>query len=184
MNTDMPMTVSHDTAGCNFAVYNQIHSTMNTATLPQPQLLKGTVSGAAGIASAFFAPLLPYAFVCTLFVLADCYTAWQLGRRLRRKYPNASGPHAGRLSSRRFGRTIATLIKIYAALILASAAEHVLFGVSEASFSCTRLTAGAICFWQLLSILENESTCSDARWAATARRFLIDKTSRHINLKP
>ncbi len=40
--------------------------------------------------------------------------------------------------------------------------------------------AGAVCFWQLLSILENESTCSDARWARVARRFLIDKARRHL----
>lgn len=39
---------------------------------------------------------------------------------------------------------------------------------------------GAVFFWQLMSILENESTCSDARWARIARRYLADKSKRHI----
>ena len=50
-----------------------------------------------------------------------------------------------------------------------------------AGIDAVRIIAGAICFWQLLSILENESTCSTARWALLARKFLVDKAKRHLS---
>ena len=34
-----------------------------------------------------------------------------------------------------------------------------------------------------MSVLENESTCSDAKWAAKARKYLADKTDRYLNEK-
>ena len=43
-----------------------------------------------------------------------------------------------------------------------------------------RFCAGAVCFWQAVSVLENESSCSNASWARIARRFLIDKAARHL----
>lgn len=46
----------------------------------------------------------------------------------------------------------------------------------------TRISAALVCFWQTLSILENEATASDARWARIARRILVDKTGRHLGI--
>lgn len=135
-------------------------------------LVVSTVSG-------FYAPLLPYAGLCTAMVILDFITAVQLGRRLRRR-DGAAGGEAGKLSSRRFGRTVATLVKTYVALGIASATQMLL--VRSETFDAVRFTAAAICFWQLISILENESTCSDARWARIARRYLADKARRHTGL--
>ena len=70
----------------------------------------------AGMLAAFLAPLAPYALLCTVMVLADVVSAWQLGRRMRRKGVASA---AGRLSSRRFGRVVGTLAKCYGALALA-----------------------------------------------------------------
>ena len=105
-------------------------------------------------------------------------SAWQLGRRMRRKGVASA---AGRLSSRRFGRVVGTLAKCYGALAVAALMQkYVVEGMVE-GFDAVRGLTGLICFWQLMSILENESTCSDARWAKVARRYLADKAKRHFN---
>ena len=46
----------------------------------------------------------------------------------------------------------------------------------------TKVAAGAICFWQLWSILENESSCNGSKWAKILQRVLVDKTSRHFDI--
>lgn len=121
--------------------------------------------------------LMPYALVCTAMVLTDCLSAVMLRRRLKRR-----GKLTGvQLSSHRFGRVITTLIKIYALLFLSHMIDIVIVG-DIVSSGLTRLSASLVCFWQALSILENEATASDARWARTARRILVDKTERHLGI--
>lgn len=127
----------------------------------------------------FTLPVLPYAALCTAMVLADSVTAWSLSRRVARRYPaSVSRAGAGKIQSRRMARTLSTLGKVYALLVLAAATDAVL----EPPFdiSVLKLSAGAVCFWQVISVLENESSCSDASWARIARRFLIDKARRHL----
>lgn len=46
----------------------------------------------------------------------------------------------------------------------------------------TKIAAGAICFWQLWSILENESSCNGAKWAKVMQKILVDKTERHFDI--
>lgn len=136
---------------------------------------KALVSSAAGMAVAFLEPLVAPAAVCTVMTVLDFCTAVALGRRLHR----AGRKVDCRLSSRRFGRVIATLMRVYTALTVASMAQRWII-IDFGGFDAVRFTAGAICFWQLLSILENESTCSDAKWARVARKFLVDKARRHF----
>lgn len=149
---------------------------MNTITFSiSGTAVKAGVCAAAGAVGAFCRPLLPVAALCTVMTVIDFVSAAALGRRLRRK-----GLADGRLSSRRFGRTVATLVKIYLALLVAAGVRAVI--TLDSAFDPVRFVGFAVCFWQLMSILENESTCSDARWAKTARRFLADKTRRHTGL--
>lgn len=137
---------------------------------------KAAVSAAAGAVAGALRPMLAPAVVCTVMVMLDFASAYALSRRLRRR----GHPSHGKLSSARFGRVIATLARVYGALAVAALAQAWVIG-PDASFNAVRFIAGAICFWQLLSILENESTCSDAAWARIARRFLIDKARRHLS---
>ena len=125
--------------------------------------------------AAFAGPVVPYAGLCTAMVCLDCVSAVRLGLRLRSR-----GLGGGRLSSRRLSRTLATLVKVYVGLAVAAWVQAVL--VRSEAFDALRFTAGAVCFWQLVSILENESTCSDARWARVARRYLADKARRHTGI--
>ncbi len=140
---------------------------------------KTIISSVLGLVSGFFAPILPYAALCSAMVMLDWLSAVALGRRLKKK---RQIPEAGKLSSRRFGKLIVSLIKIYTGLIVASCVQTLIIEGLPGGFDAVRFVTAVVCFWQLLSILENESTCSDARWAAIARRYLADKTRRHTGI--
>jgi hypothetical protein len=140
--------------------------------------IKGTSVAACSAVSAAVIPVMPFGEVCTTMVLADCVSAWALSRRIKRKLPAMAA--AGKFTSHRFGRVIVTLAKAYAALLLAHQIDTVLLGAEQVS--CIKFVASAICFWQAWSILENESSCNDARWAKIAQRWLIDKTERHLGI--
>jgi hypothetical protein len=43
--------------------------------------------------------------------------------------------------------------------------------------------AAIFCGVQLVSILENESTCNGAPWARVMQKIVADKTERHFNVK-
>ena len=44
------------------------------------------------------------------------------------------------------------------------------------------IVAGIFCFWNFWSILENESSLKDARWAKIMQRILVDKAERHFDI--
>lgn len=134
---------------------------------------------AFGALLAVFEPTLPYIIICTLAILYDSYTAWSLDRRVRAAHPDKTNKDDGKFNSHHFGKVIVTLIKAYALIILA---YLVSIHITDAwPVDVAKVAAGSICFWQVWSILENESSCNGAKWAKIAQRFLIDKTSRHIN---
>lgn len=133
-----------------------------------------------GALVAMIEPALPYMFVCTLAIFYDCYTAWQLDRRVRAKWADAAPRHSGKFKSSHFGRVIYTLLKVYALIILAHFIErYITVGMP---IDTTKVAAGAVCFWQIWSILENESSCNDASWAKVAQKILVDKTERHLGV--
>ena len=73
-----------------------------------------------------------------------------------------------------------TLIKIYVLIILAFLMETYIF--EGLQIKLVNITAGAVCFWQLWSMLENESSCSDEKWARVLQKVLVDKTARHFDI--
>lgn len=129
---------------------------------------------------AFLEPTLPYILICTLLIFADCYTAWQLSRRARKAHPDKVDKTGGKFKSRHFGEVLHTLMKSYVLIVLAFLIQHYI--TDGLSFDLTKICAGAICFWQAWSILENESSCNGAKWAKIAQKVLVDKTSRHLDI--
>lgn len=144
--------------------------------MEKPLIIKSIVTAAGGWAWATFGPAIPFGAACTGMVLADVYTARRLARRLGRKRPTAR--QRLKFSSARFGRVVRTLMRIYAALALAALVEHVVVGEW---IHLLKLVAAVICFWQGVSILENEASANPHPWARVAGRYLIDKTARHID---
>lgn len=136
---------------------------------------------ALGGVIALLEPTLPYILICTLAILYDCYTAWSLSRRVRKAHPDkVCKTNGGKFNSHHFGKVVLTLLKSYALIVLAYLIHlHITGGLGV---DVTKVAAGAIIFWQLWSILENESSCNGAKWARVAQKILVDKTSRHFDI--
>ena len=126
---------------------------------------------------AILQPTIPFIIICTLAVIGDCYTAWSLSRRVKKKHPGAND---GKFKSHYAGRVFVTLIKVYSLIILTHLID--VYIVTGLSMALPNIVAGAICFWQIWSMLENESSCNDAQWAKIAQRILVDKTERHFDI--
>ena len=135
------------------------------------------IMGVMGACVAVIRPTSPFILVCTLAVLADCYTAWSLSRRVKKRFPGAND---GKFKSNYAGRVFITLIKVYSLTILVHLIDVMVF--PEIALHLPQVVAGAVCFWQIWSMLENESSCNDAKWAKIAQRIMVDKTERHFDI--
>lgn len=126
-------------------------------------------------------PAVPNALICTAMVGADVVTAYMLSRRVARQRlrQGLTAGDCGKVQSRRLGRAILTLAKIYWLLAVSAALDR--YVSPGQSISVLRMATGAVVFCQALSILENEASCSEARWARYARRWLINKARRHYS---
>lgn len=143
-----------------------------------PEIFRLLVALAGGLFCSVVRPALPAAGLCTVMVLIDVFTAWTLSRRVRKKYGTvAAMADAGKLQSRRLGRVLVTLGKIYVFLFTASFADYVL---CPGNPHLLQFSTGAVVFWQAVSILENESSCTSARWPSWVRKLLMDKAARHL----
>lgn len=138
------------------------------------------LSLASGIV-AMLQPTLPYFIICTLFIFADCFTAWRLDKRVAAAFPNkVRKGSGGKFKSSHFAKVLFTLIKCYVLIILAFLVD--VYIMRSSSETLTRIAAGAIIGWQTWSILENESSCNGSRWAKLAQKILVDKTERHFGI--
>lgn len=133
-----------------------------------------------GAVLAVLEPTLPYILICTLLIFADCYTAWQLGKRVKKAHPERIRKDGHKFASSHFGKVLITLMKSYFLVIIAYFMQKDI--TDGLPIDLTKIAAGAICFWQLWSILENESSCNGAKWAKTLQKILVDKTERHFDI--
>lgn len=135
------------------------------------------IVGLIGAVCAALEPTIPYILVCTLAVFVDCVSAWLLSKRVKTKYPSKS---RGKFKSNAAGRVFMSLLKIYALIFLTQLIDTYIMPTWDLHLS--NIIAGAVCFWQLWSILENESSCNNAKWAKIAQKIMIDKTERHFDI--
>ena len=133
-----------------------------------------------GALLALLEPTLPFILICSFAIFCDCYTAWRLDKRVKAKFGEKAPKSSGKFLSSKAGRVIHTLIKVYALTILAYFIN--MYITSGLGVDMTKVAAGAVCFWQLWSIFENESSCNDATWAKVAQKVLVDKTERHLGI--
>ncbi len=145
-------------------------------------ILRAAATSVTAAVVSFLTPTLPAVTLCTVMILLDAVTAITLSRRAARTLikQGKTPTNKSKISSRRLLKTLTTLMRSYVALLLAHAVDLVILEPAGSSFSALRFVAAAICFAQLLSILENEASLNGAAWARRARRYLIDKASRHL----
>lgn len=133
-----------------------------------------------GAGFALLEPTLPYALIFTLAVMYDCFSAWSLGRRVAAAHPDKA--HEWKFTSMKSARVFVTLLKGYAMIVLAHFVTEYIAGDIV---NLTKVVSGALVFWQVWSILENESSCrseQDAKLWKLLQRVMVDKTSRHFDI--
>lgn len=139
-----------------------------------PRMLASVI----GALLAFLKPTFPFMLVCTIFILADCISAFLLSQRVKKQYPEKRKD--SKFHSKHSGKVVITLVKVYLLIVLAFLVETYIF--EGLPIRLSNIVAGAVCFWQAWSILENESSCSKAKWAKIAQKILVDKTERHFDV--
>ena len=130
-----------------------------------------------GAVLAYLAPTFPFALVCIGAVGIDCWTAFRLARRVKKKYPHGSAD--GKFKSRHALKMLDTLCVVYMCITLAYSIE---LHIVTAKWYLPNIVAGVFCLVEVVSILENESSCNGEKWAKVLQRILADKTARHLNM--
>lgn len=113
--------------------------------------------------------------VCTLAVILDCISAISLAKRVQK-----TGKSTGKASSRKGLKTINTLLTIYSLIMFAYLLDKYVMTMFDLYLE--NIVAGIFCFWHMWSILENQSSANNSRWAKVLQRVLVDKAERHFDI--
>ena len=131
-----------------------------------------------------FQPTFPLIIVAVIFILYDAFTAFQLDKRVHVKYPEKTQRQQAKFDSFKFARVIKhTIPKRLTLIFLSYLLEHWVF--VHVTIPLSYVTTGIICFEQLWSILENESSCRDeneGKFYKILQRVMVDKTERHFDV--
>lgn len=151
-----------------------------------PKILFALAGGGVGWFVGEFRPTFPLIIIAVIFIMYDAYTAFQLDKRVKEKYPDKALRREARFTSFAFGKVIKqTIPKRLWLIILAYLVEHWVF--RYVAIPLSYVVTGAICFEQAWSILENESSCRDdgeSRFFRFLQRIMVDKTARHFDIDP
>lgn len=142
------------------------------------------IGGALGWLVGELEPTFPLIIVAVIFIVYDAWTAYQLDKRVHKKYPDKTQRTAAKFTSFAFGKVITqTIPKRLSLILLAYLVEHWVF--IHVDIPLSYIVTGVICFEQAWSILENESSCreeSESRFWKMLQRIMIDKTARHFDV--
>ena len=148
-----------------------------------PKYIFALIGGVVGWLVELFAPTFPLIIVTVLFICYDAFTAYQLDKRAKIKYPDMTTRHEAKFKSFMFGKIIRkTIPERLVLILLAFLAEKYVF--VHVSLPLSYIVTGIILFEQAWSALENNSSCrsdEDSRFWRMLQRFMIDKTARHFD---
>jgi hypothetical protein len=140
-------------------------------------LLKYLTGVLLGIVAAV-QPTFPFAGVLLFAILIDCWSAYDLSRRLKKTYPeNVEGKFQTHYAMKMFK----TFLQAYSVVVLLHLVDTVLLS-GFGYLSLSNIAAALFCGIQLWSILENLWSASGAGWARVLQRFMVDKAKRHFNI--
>ena len=126
---------------------------------------------------AFIEPTFNFLYAIVAVITLDCLSAYNLNRRIKKKYPNYA---TGKLESKKALKVIYTIGKVYGVILIIWFIEKNI--IRDLSFDITKYVAALFCFIELISVLENESSCNNAWWARLLQKVLMDKTKRHFDI--
>ena len=124
-------------------------------------------------------PTIPFAGICLFAILIDCLTAWRLGRRVKKLNPKAKTDDY-KFRSNYARRMFYTLCVVYSCTVLGWLIDTYMYPFAELYLA--NFISGGFCLVQLLSILENESSCNEAGWAKVLQKVLVNKAARHLDI--
>ena len=149
------------------------------------KILFAVCGGLVGWFVGEFKPTFPLIIVAVIFIVYDAYTAYQLDKRVKEKYPDKALRREAKFTSFAFGKVVRrTIPKRLWLIILAYLVEHWVF--IHLTIPLSYIVTVVICFEQAWSILENESSCrseKDSRFWKLLQKVMVDKTERHFYIK-
>jgi hypothetical protein len=132
-----------------------------------------------------FEPVFPLIIVVVLCILYDAWTAFQLDKRVKAKYPDKMKRREAKFTSFAFGKVVtSTMPKRFVLILLAFLIEK--YVCVHWDLHLEYIVTGIICFEQAWSILENESSCredEDSRIYRMLQRIMVDKSERHFDVE-
>ena len=145
--------------------------------------ITGLLGGIAGWFVGMFEPTFPLILVAIAFIIYDSWTAFELDKRVKKRYPSKKKRPARYVSYKAWGM-IPTMIESFIIILLMFAAQKWVF--VDVYIPLCYIATGVICAVQLLSIAENKASCRQPEdrgykfWSVLAK-VLIDKTERHFD---
>lgn len=128
---------------------------------------------------AWLAPLAEIMYVVFASIVVDVITAYMLSRRVASSSKYKGVAH-GKIQSNRLKNLGRTMISIFMVILLSYAIDKYCFVMFD--LKLPYVVASAFCMIQLVSCLENISSCNDAKWAKLLQKILVDKTARHFDM--
>lgn len=141
------------------------------------------IGGLFGWFVGVFEPTFPLIYVAVAFIIYDSWTAFELDKRVKERYPDKKKRPAKYVSFKAW-EMVPTMIESFVIILLMYAAQKYVF--VDLYVPLSYIATGAICGVQLLSIAENKASCrvpgdkGYAVWKVLAK-VLIDKTERHFD---
>lgn len=148
------------------------------------EYLMAIIGGLTGWFVGVFEPTFPLILVAIAFIMYDSWTAYELDKRVKKRYPDRKKRPAAYVSYKAWGM-VPTMIESFAIILLMYAAQRFVF--VDIYVPLSYIATGVICGVQLLSIAENKSSCRTPQdkgwnyWKIMAK-VLIDKTERHFDV--
>jgi hypothetical protein len=140
-------------------------------------VIKWLFAGLAAVLSCL-KPTVPFALICLFATALDCYSAFSLSKRVKKKHPKAND---GKFKSKYANKVFSTILKAYALIVLAYFIDRVIIPTDQGLY-LPNVISGMFCFVQVWSFLENESSENDAKWACILQRIMVNKAERHFNI--
>lgn len=131
----------------------------------------------SGVVIGVIEPTLPYMIICFFALVLDMVSAWRLSVRVKEAHKAGDG----KLKSLHIKKVFSDFMVICALIVLCYYIDKEIIVVIDNMYLANIVAAG-FALNQVLSILENESSCNGATWARGMQKILVDKTNRHLGI--